>query len=98
MHWLGKDRDLGLCYPGRFGQAFSQTARVFPGHDNGQCNILRLTTLQKNLLILAAITNVDPETGDMAGKEAEEESEVEEQLVAVVVTHAQSSAVPATSG
>jgi hypothetical protein len=34
----------------------------------------------------------------MAGKEAEEESEVEEQLVAVVVTHAQSSIVPALSG
>jgi hypothetical protein len=33
--------------------------------------------IQKNLLILATITNVDPETGFMAGKEAEEVSVVE---------------------
>ncbi len=51
--------------------------------------------MQKNLLILATITNVDPETGVMAGKEAEKESEVEGQLVAAVVTQAQSSVVPA---
>ena len=84
-------------------QAFSQTARLFPGHDNddisGVCNEQRSTTLrQKNLLILATITNVDPEIGIMAGKEAEEESEVEGQLVTAVVTHAQSSVVPASSG
>ncbi len=60
---------------------------------------LRSTTLiQKNLQILATITNVDPVTGVMAGKEAEEVSEVEGQLVAAVVTHAQSSVVPASPG
>ena len=39
----------------------------------------------------ATSTNVDPESGVVTSKEAGEEAEVEEQLVAAVVAHAQSS-------
>jgi hypothetical protein len=53
---------------------------------------------QKNLLILGTMTNVDPETGVMAGKRTKEESVVEEQLAAAAITHAQSSVVPVSSG
>jgi hypothetical protein len=53
------------------------------------------TTRQKNDFSSATITIVDSETGMVASQEAEEEAEVEEQRVAAVVAHAQSSGVPA---
>ena len=54
------------------------------------------TPLEKSADFCSATTsNVDPATGVGTSKEAEEEAEVEDQLVAAVVAHAQSSIVPA---
>ena len=81
-------------------EAFSQTARLFPGHNNddnsGLGNEVDDSAPEKSADFSSATTiNVDSETGVVTSKEAEEEAEIEEQLVAAVVAHAQSSVVPA---
>jgi hypothetical protein len=81
-------------------QAFSQTERLFPGHGNddnsGVGSEVDDSAPEKSAdFSSATITNVDSETGVVTSQEAEEEAEVEEQLVAAVVAHAQSSGVPA---
>ena len=82
---LGKDRAIwdvnerSVLAP----QAFSQTERLFTGHgydDN--------SGVGNEVDDSATITNVDSETGVVTSQEAEEEAEVEEQLVAAVVAHA----------
>jgi hypothetical protein len=86
-------------------QAFSQTARLFPGHNNddnsGVGNEVDDSEPEKSADYSSAFTtNVDSETGNVTSKEAEEEAEFGEQLVAAVVAHAQTCVVPAveTSG
>ncbi len=81
-------------------QAFSQTARLFPGHNNddnsGVSNEVDDSAPEKSAdFSSSTTTNVDSETGVVTSKEAEEEAGVEEQLVAAVDAHAQSSIVQA---
>jgi hypothetical protein len=81
-------------------QAFGQAKRLSPSHENddnsGVANEVDDSAPEKSAYFSSATTtNVDSETGVVTSKEAEEEAEIEEQLVAAVVAHAQSSVVPA---
>lgn len=82
-------------------RALSQTARLFPGHaydhdNSGVGNDVDDSAPEKSSDFSSATTTiVDSETGVVTSQEAEEEAEVEDQLVAAVVAHAQSSVVPA---
>ena len=92
---LGKDRAIwdvnerSVLAP----QAFSQTERLFTGHgyddNSGVGNEVDDSAPEKSAdFSSATITNVDSETGVVTSQEAEQEAEVEEQLVAAVVAHA----------
>ena len=76
-------------------KAFAETARLFPGHDNvdnsGVANEEDDKSPEQSVDFSSAMdTKVDSETGVVTSKEAEEDNEVEEELVATLVAHAQS--------
>ena len=78
-------------------QAFAEAARLFPGRDNvddsGVANqVDDSAPEQSSDFSSAVVTTVDSATGHVTSKEAEEDAEIEEQLVDAVVSHAQSSA------
>jgi len=80
-------------------QAFTEAARLFPGRDNvensGVANEVYDSSPEQTADFSSAIaTSVNSGTGFVASKVAEE-AEVEEQLVAAVVAHADASIIPA---
>ena len=80
-------------------QAFTEATRLFPGRDNvdnsGVANEVYDSAPEQSADFSSAIaTSVNSGTGFVTSKEAEE-AEVEEQLVAAVVPHANASIIPA---
>jgi hypothetical protein len=76
-------------------KAFAETARLFPGHDNvdnsGVVNEEDDKEPEQSFDFISAVdTKVDSETGIVTSKEAEEDNEVEAELVETLVGHAQS--------
>jgi hypothetical protein len=77
-------------------QAFQEVARLFPSHDIADTSGVANETddlEQFDDFSSAVATKVHVATGEVTSKEGEEDAEVEEELVAAVVSYAQSSGI-----
>ncbi len=95
--WDGNERAILAQHASR---VKLQTLHLFPGrgyNDDSDVGIeVDDSDAEKSVdFNSATTTNVDSETGVVTSQKADEEAEVEEQLVAAVVAHEQSSVVPA---
>ena len=88
-------------------EAFAQTARLFPSHSNddvsGEANEIDDSSADKSAdfgnkastdFSSSISTVVDTDTGVVTHQDAEEDAEIEQELVAAMTAHAQTGVVP----